>query len=226
MISKPSCMADGRNETAAQGIHFCKGADHSRITEVVSIHPSGKARAGCRLHRNDAVVPFTPELLPHKRRNQASQIGSSPGTADNDVGLHAVFVQGSLCLQADNRLVQKHLVQHTAQYIAVALPVLFRLHSLGDGAAQASGGAGMLSQNLPAHFGGHAGGGGDGGPVGAHHFPAERLLLIGDFYHVYQAVQVKIGTGHGQSGAPLAGAGLGGDALKSLLFGIISLGNG
>ena len=36
----------------------------------------------------------------------------------------------------------------------------------------------------------------------------------------------KIGAGHGEGGAPLAGAGLGGDALEALLLGVVGLGDG
>ena len=63
----------------------------------------------------------------------------------------------------------------------------------------------------------------DGSAVGAHHFAAERLLLITDFDHVYFAVEVKIGAGHGKRRTPLACAGLGRDAFEALFLGVISL---
>ena len=43
---------------------------------------------------------------------------------------------------------------------------------------------------------------------------------------IHLAVQPKVGAGHGEGGAPLAGAGLGGDAVEALLLGVIGLGDG
>ena len=64
------------------------------------------------------------------------------------------------------------------------------------------------------------------GAVHPHHFPAEGLLLVRDLHHVDLAVQIEEGAGHREGGAPLAGAGLGGNALEALLFGVVGLGNG
>ena len=51
-------------------------------------------------------------------------------------------------------------------------------------------------------------------------------LFVADLDHEDLAVQAQIGAGHGQCGAPLAGAGLGGDALETLELGIVGLGDG
>ena len=83
----------------------------------------------------------------------------------------------------------------------------------------------MLGQDLFAHLRGHGRGRGHRGPVGPHDLSAERLLLVRDLDHVDLTVQAEISAGHGQGGPPLAGAGLGGDAFQSLLFGIIGLGD-
>jgi hypothetical protein len=78
----------------------------------------------------------------------------------------------------------------------------------------------------PAHLGGLGGRGGYGGAVSPHDLPAEGLLLIGALDHEHLAVQSQIGAGHAQSRAPLAGAGLGGDALETLHLGVVGLGDG
>ena len=51
-------------------------------------------------------------------------------------------------------------------------------------------------------------------------------MLVADLYHIHLAVQTQVCASHGQGRAPLAGAGLGGNALEALLLGIIGLGNG
>ena len=84
----------------------------------------------------------------------------------------------------------------------------------------------MLRQDGLADVGLHGGRGGDGGAVGPHDLPAEGLLLVADLHHVDLAVQPQVGAGHGEGGAPLAGAGLGGDALEALLLGVVGLGDG
>ena len=121
---------------------------------------------------------------------------------------------------------EQHLVEHAAQHVAVPRHGHGRLHRLADGAAQAPGGAGELRQDLPAHIGRLGGGGGDGGAVDLHDLPAEGLLLIGALDHEDPAVQPQVPAGHGQGGAPLARAGLGGDALEALLLGVVGLGDG
>ena len=50
----------------------------------------------------------------------------------------------SLGLQADDALVEEHLVEHAAQHIAVPLLAGGGLHGLGDGAAQGAGGAWVI----------------------------------------------------------------------------------
>ena len=121
---------------------------------------------------------------------------------------------------------EQHLVENTAQYIAVTFPCTLGFHRFGNGTAQASGCAGMLCKNLSADGGGHTGGRGNSCAIGFHNFPAEGFLLIGNFYHIDQAVQAEIGACHGQSGPPLTGAGFRRNAGQSLLFCVIGLGDG
>ena len=121
---------------------------------------------------------------------------------------------------------QQHLVKDAAQHIAVAGLAGGGFHCLGNGTAQGAGGTRVLLQNGPAYAGGIGGGGGDGGAVGPHDLPPERLLLVADLHHVDLAVQPQVGTGHGEGSTPLAGAGLSGDALEALVLGVVSLGDG
>ena len=75
--------------------------------------------------------------------------------------------------------------------------------------------------------GGLRGRGSDGGAVGPHDLAAEGLLLVAEHLTMIDlAVQTQVCAGHGQGRAPLAGAGLGGNALEALLLGVIGLGDG
>ena len=56
--------------------------------------------------------------------------------------------------------------------------------------------------------------------------PAEGLLLVAHLHHVHLAVEAEVAAGHGQGRAPLARAGLGGDALQALHLGVVGLGHG
>ena len=118
--------------------------------------------------------------------------------------------RGRLGLQADDGLVQQHLVQHAAQDVAVAGLAGGGLHRLGDGAAREPVVPGCSFKMARPTAVVSEGEGGDGGAIDLHHLPAEGLLLVADLHHVDLAVQIQIGAGHGQGRAPLAGAGLGG----------------
>ena len=121
---------------------------------------------------------------------------------------------------------QQHLIEHAPEHVAVAGVRRGDLYGLADGAAERAGRAGVLGEDLLADLRLHRGAGRDGRAVGAHHLAAEGLLLIGALDHKHLAVQPQIRAGHGQRCAPLAGAGLGRDALEALLLGVIRLRDG
>ena len=188
MIAQAACVVGGGNEPAAQGVHLGQGADHAGVAEVIGVLAPGEAGAGGGFHGDDAVVGLTPELLTHEGGDEAAQVGAAAGAADDDVGLDVVLIQRGLGFQTDDGLVQQHLIEHAAQHIAVAGVLGGSFHGLGDGAAQAAGGAGEFFVDLPAHFRFHGGGGGHGSAVGPHDLPAEGLLLIAALDHENLAI--------------------------------------
>ena len=166
------------------------------------------------------------EFLTHEGGNQAAQVGAAAGAADDHVGLDAVFVERRLGLKTDDGLVQEDLIEDGAEHIAVTGIGDRDFYRLGDRAAEGAGGAGVLSEDLAADLRRVRRRRRHGSAVGAHDFTAEGFLFVAYLDHVYLAVQVKIGAGHRERCAPLAGAGLGGHALETLFFGVIGLGNG
>src|SRR4028118_1788480 len=78
----------------------------------------------------------------------------------------------------------------------------------------------------PARLGGGRRARVDLGAVGLHHDAAVGLLAVGDADHVDGAVEAQGLAGEGQRGAPLSGAGLGGEAPHALLLVVEGLGDG
>ena len=98
VIAQAAGVVGGRDKIAAQRIHLGKRADHTRIAEIVSVYAAGQAGAGSGFNGDDLVVGFAAELFSHKRCDQAAQIGSAAGTANDNVGFYAVFIQGGFGL--------------------------------------------------------------------------------------------------------------------------------
>ena len=131
-------MVGGRDEAAAQRIHFSQGADLTGIAEVIYIFSSGKAGAGSRLYCNEFIILFPSEHLSHKRGNQATQVGAAAGTSDDDIRHDIVFIKRGLGFQTDNRLMKQYLGEHASQYVTVAFLLGRRFHRFGNGTAKAS----------------------------------------------------------------------------------------
>ena len=226
MVAQAAGVVGGGDEAAAESVHLGQRADPAGVAEVVGEHAAGEAGAAGRLDGYELVIALAAQLFAHEGADESAEVAAAAGAADNHVGDDAVFVHGDLGLHADDALVQQHLVEHAAEHVAVALMGGGVLHGLADGAAERAGGVRVLGEDFAADLGAHAGAGGDGGAVGAHDLAAEGLLLIGALYHVDLAVQAQVRAGHGERGAPLAGAGLGGDALEALVLGVVGLGYG
>ena len=71
----------------------------------------------------------------------------------------------------------------------------------------------MLGQDGAAGVGLNAGAGGDRCAEGLHQGAAVGLLVVADAHHEDLAFEAEELAGHGERGAPLAGAGLRGEAL-------------
>src|SRR5215208_2808195 len=66
----------------------------------------------------------------------------------------------------------------------------------------------------------------DLGPVGLHHYAPVGLLVVADAHHVDRALEAHDPAGESEGGAPLACAGLGGEASDALLAVVVGLGDG
>ena len=212
MVAQAAGVVGSGNEAAAQGVHPGQGRDPACVAEVIGVFASGQGGAGSRLHRHDTGIIFALELVGHEGGNEAAQVGPAAGAAHHDVRILPQLLHGQLGLQADDGLMEQHLIEDGAQHIPLGAAAGHRgLHRLRDGAAQGAGGVRGLLQDLPAHRRGPGGGGGDTAVKDLHDRLAEGLLLVGTLDHVDVAAQAEVAAGLAEGRAPLAGAGLRGN---------------
>ena len=213
VVAQAAGVVGGGDEAAAKGIHPGQGGDPAGVAEIVGVLAPGEGGAGGWFHRHDAGIPYPPQLVGHKGGDQPAQVGAAAGAAHHHVGIFPQLLHGQLALQADDGLVEEHLVEHAAQHIALGAAALDGgLHRLGDGAAQASCSLRVVAQGLAAHLSRGGGRGGDRGVEYIHHRLSEGLLLVGALDHKHVAGQAEVTARLTEGGAPLAGAGLSGDA--------------
>ena len=73
----------------------------------------------------------------HERQRQAAEVGAAAARGDHDVG-QPLAGQGQLLLglEADDRLVQQHVVEHRAERVVRVVPAGGVAHGVGDGQAE------------------------------------------------------------------------------------------
>ena len=77
---------------------------------VVDKRRLGQGRTGGRLHRIDIDLSAV-ELVQHKGEGQTGKVASTPGAADDHIGIFPHFFELFLGLQADDRLVEQYMIQ-------------------------------------------------------------------------------------------------------------------
>ena len=154
MEAQTACVVSRRNKARTEGVHLRERTNHTGVAEVVSELAACKARAGCRLNGDNAVVLLSPELFAHKRSDKSAEVRAAACAADDDVGSYVVFIERRLGFKTDNALVKKNLVENRAEHIAVAGVRGSYLYRLRDSAAEAAGCAGMLRKDFSADVGG------------------------------------------------------------------------
>ena len=223
--AKSACMVGRGDELTADGVHLCQGANLSRVAEIVGIDAAGEARARGWLGSYYLIVGLSSEHFSEEGRGESAQVAASAGASDEDVGLDAILLERSLHFEADDRLMQKHLIQDAAQLVAIAFVGNSHLDCFGDGTAERTRCTRELSQYLAANLGRVAGRGNDAGTIGADDFTAERLLLVRALHHEDLEVEAEVLASHAERRAPLACTRLGGNAFQPLLLGIVGLSN-
>ena len=226
VVAESAGMDGGGLEGMAEGVHGQERGHAGLVAEVILELAAGQLGAAGRFGGDEAGLLAVLDVVAHERIGDAGEVGAAAEAGDHDVGIFAGEGHLLLGLQADDGLVQAHVVEHGAQGVLAVRGGDGQLDRLGDGAAQGALVIGIHGEDILAGTGGHGRGRRDGGTESLHDAPAVGLLVVAHLHHIYGAVQAELLGRIAEGTAPLAGTGLGGDVGDSLLLGVIGLGQG
>ena len=219
-------MDVGRGEVVAEGEHRQQRRVARLVAEVVTELSARQLRARRRLGGDKArFLPFE-DIVAHERERDTPEIRPAAEAADHDVGILAGHLHLFLGLEADHRLVQRHMAQDRTQRIFAVRGAHRQLDRLGDGGTQRTLVVRMLGQYLAPRFGGHRRRGGHLCAERLHDRTAVGFLLIADLNHVDGQFEPERLRCVRERRPPLARAGLGGYVGHTFLFAVISLRDG
>ena len=155
------------------------------------------------------------QLLAQERERQPAEVGTAAGAAHDQVGCLADLGELEQRLLADDRLVHEHVVQHGAEGVVGGRRLGRHLDGLADRDAERSGRVGVLLQDGPAGGGQVRRRGMDRAAEGLDHDLAVGLPVVRRPHLPDLALHPVLRAGERQGGAPLAGAGLGGELLDA-----------
>ena len=173
-------------------------------------------------HEAGSTARIVGSMVPasFSRRNgkrEAGEVRAAAGAADDDVGHLAGHLELQQRLLADDGLVQQHVVEHRAQCVAGVVGLRGDLDSLGDRDAERAGVVGVLGQVAAAGFGQVARRAVHLAAEGPHQHAAVGLLVVRRPDLPDLAVEAEHAAREGERGAPLAGAGLGGQPADAVI---------
>src|SRR5690554_5969251 len=223
VVAKPPGVNVGRCKLVSQRVHRYQGGVTGLVAKVVLELPAGKfgARRGFGCHEPAVFLPGY--IMAQERERDAREIGASPEASDYHVGVVVRHFHLLFCLQPDDGLVQRHVIEHAAQGVLALGRLHGQLDRLGDGGTQAPLVIRIVGNNLAPRLRGHAGRGDHLCSPRLHQRAAIGFLLVTDFYHVDCQLQSESLRGKRQRGTPLTGPGLGSDVGDSLYLVVISL---
>ena len=164
--------------------------------------------------------------MTHERQGQAAEVGAAAKAGNHYVRIFAGQGHLFLCLKADNRLVQAHVIEHGTKGVFTVRGGDCQFDGLGDGTAKGAAVIGVGREDVLSGTGTHRRGRRYGGAKSLHNGAAERLLLIAYLYHIHGAVYAELHGGIAERTAPLASSGFSGEVGDALFLGIVCLGDG
>ena len=171
-------MAGRGDELAAYGVHLSQRANHACVAVVVGKLAACETGARGWFCTYYLIVGFASEHFAEEGCCKATEVAATTGAGDEDVGLDVVLLECLLCFESDDCLVEQYLVEHAAQFVAIAFVVDCCFYGFGYGASQRACCAGVFGQNLASNLCRVAGGGDNACAKGAYYFAAEGFLLV------------------------------------------------
>ena len=111
VIAQSAGMDSGRDEGGAERVHLDQRGEVAGVAEIVREGALGEAGAGGRFHGNHARVALSLDLAAQVGHDEAGEVRTAAGAADDHVGLvagHGHLLDG---FDADDGLVQQNVVQ-------------------------------------------------------------------------------------------------------------------
>ncbi len=226
MVAQTAGVVRGRNEAAAERVHPRQRRDLAGVAEIVGIFAARERGTGGGLHRNEVRIRFAEQLILHERGNQAAEVRSAARASNHNVRVLADDFHCRLALQADDRLVQQHLVEHAAEHIAASGGRGRLLDGFRNSAAETAGRIRILRKDGAADARRIARACHHIRAKGLHDGLAVRLLVVRALHHENVQVQAKVRACLRERRAPLACARLGRQARQALLLRVVRLRDG
>ena len=110
VVAQAARMVRGGDEAAAECVHAGQRRYLAGITEIIGVAAARQGGAGGRLDRDKIGVFAAQQLVLHKGGDQAAEVGAAAGAANDNVRVFAQLLHCRLGLQADDGLVEQHLV--------------------------------------------------------------------------------------------------------------------
>ena len=218
VITQTAGVEARRREGRSERVHLGERRHVRGVAEVVGVLAARERRAGRRLDRDDARTAPAAQRVADERKRDAREVRAAAGTADHHVGPGAGHLHLLHRLQADDGLVQQHVVQHRAERVLGVLALHRDLDGLGDRDAERSGVVRCALEHTAA-----VGGLGRrrrqaARAEGLHERAPVRLLVVRDAHLKHQHLEAEQVAREGQRRAPLARTGLGRQALDARLL--------
>ena len=225
VVPQPARMDAGRHERVAQRVHLHEGRHLPCVAEVVFVPTLRHRGDGGRLDRDEARVRAPVDPFADRRVREAREVRSAADGTDHEVRGDVGQLELLLGLEADDGLVQEHVVQDGAEGIPCIRTRHGGLNRFRDRDAQGAGMARILGQDLLADVRPIARTRDHLGAVEAHYVLSVRLLVVGDSDHEHLRPHAEVVRGKGERGTPLSRSGLGRIGLDPFLRGEVGLGD-
>ena len=163
------------------------------------------------------------EDVTHERESDATEVTAATEASNDLVGIFACHLHLLLSLQADDGLMERHVVEHGAERIFAAGGRRSELDGLRDSCAERAGMVWIARNDILSGARRHRRRALHRSAKGTHEVRAIRLLLHRDLHLIDGSLQSVEFGGVGQGTAPLSGTGLCRDVRVAFLLAVVAL---